>query len=255
MSKHETVDLKISAPTDKARLTKARKKFGDETLTVLLDRARAYDELTAEVEKLTRQLHDRTDTIQSLQGQLQEKQHAGKQEDADPNLISALSEALTSLTGVNKAYAKENDRLLKIANLSEYDERINSLKDTISQLEKDLAKKTAEFDSRGDKIKDLELQIESARGQHKDLEFQLGKLQDAIAGKEEQLAEKEKKLVDKDNTISSIATTNERHRAEIDSLKNELDLKRVEIARLEQKLGSDLPPAGEVSDEGELVEH
>ena len=45
-----------------------------------------------------------------------------------------LNETIAAMKSLNDSYARENERLLKITNFSEYDEKINGLKAEISEL-------------------------------------------------------------------------------------------------------------------------
>ena len=48
------------------------------------------------------------------------------------DIVPMLNETISSLKSLNESYARENERLLKITNFSEYDDKINSLKSEIT---------------------------------------------------------------------------------------------------------------------------
>ena len=124
------------SPAAKKTFNKLKKEFGDaEVLETLIGEHKNFTKVESERQKLAEKLDYSKEKIAELTKQLKEqpvKNEATQMQ--SPDTISMLNETIAAMKSLNDSYARENERLLKITNFSEYDEKINGLKAEISEL-------------------------------------------------------------------------------------------------------------------------
>ena len=190
------IEQEISSAA-KRTFNKLKKEIGEEfILETLLNDYKKYEAAEAEIETLK--------SSTTTKG--------GASMPTSPDIITALGQTI-------EIYARENDRLLKIANFSEYDDKINGLKskiedqaEVISKLSESLKdEKKRGVDLEYDKSK-LEEQVEELEASMKQEQAQVG----SLAGK---IAELEAAAAQRDTTITSYSTELEKYKAMVEELK------------------------------------
>ena len=129
-----TIEQDVSSQSKKI-YNKLKKEHGDEhVFEYLLSEYKDFEKVTAANEKLTDKLNQGKEKIAKLKEQLEESKTQEKEAPAMSNIdiVPMLNETISSLKSLNESYARENERLLKITNFSEYDDKINSLKSEIT---------------------------------------------------------------------------------------------------------------------------
>ena len=129
-----TLEQDISSQSKKV-YNKLKKEHGeDHVFEYLLTEFKEFEKVESEKEKLTSKLEQSKEKIAKLKEQLEESKIQEKEAPAMSNIdiVPMLNETISSLKSLNESYARENERLLKITNFSEYDEKINSLKAEIA---------------------------------------------------------------------------------------------------------------------------
>ena len=129
-----SIEQDISSQSKKI-YNKLKKEHGDEhVFEHLLSEYKEFEKVNAANEKLTDKLEQSKEKIAKLKEQLEESKIKEKEAPAMNNtdIVPMLNETISSLKSLNESYARENERLLKITNFSEYDDKINSLKAEIS---------------------------------------------------------------------------------------------------------------------------
>ena len=125
-----TIEQDISSQSKKI-YNKLKKEHGEEhVFEHLLSEYKDFEKVYTANEKLTDKLNQGKEKIAKLKEQLEESKTQEKEAPAMSNIdiIPMLNETISSLKSLNESYARENERLLKITNFSEYDDKINSLK-------------------------------------------------------------------------------------------------------------------------------
>ena len=124
------------SPAARKTFNKLKKEFGDaEVLETLIGEHKNFTKVEAERQKLAEKLDYSKEKIAELTKQLKEQPAQSEATQMQsPDTISMLNETIAAMKSLNDSYARENERLLKITNFSEYDEKINGLKAEISEL-------------------------------------------------------------------------------------------------------------------------
>ena len=105
-----------------------KKEYGaDLVFENLLGQYKDFSQAEKEKEKLADKLEYSKEKIAELTKQLKEQPKETPKMQS-PDTISMLNETIAAMKSLNESYALETERLLKIVNFSEYDEKINSLK-------------------------------------------------------------------------------------------------------------------------------
>lgn len=113
-----------------------KKEHGEEiVLETILNEYKEFESTTIENEKLTAKLEKSKEKISDLKAQLSESKPSMEEKPtmSSPDVITVLNETISSLKSLNESYARENERLLKIVNFSEYDDKVNNLKTEITK--------------------------------------------------------------------------------------------------------------------------
>ena len=129
-----TIEQDISSQSKKI-YNKLKKEHGEELVfEYLLSEYKDFEKVLSANDKLTDKLEQSKEKIAKLKEQLEESKAQEKEAPAMSNIdiVPMLNETISSLKSLNESYARENERLLKITNFSEYDEKINSLKSEIT---------------------------------------------------------------------------------------------------------------------------
>ena len=124
------------SPAARKIFNKLKKEYGDdEVLENLIGEHKNFIKVEAERQKLAEKLDYSKEKIAELTKKLKEqpaKSEATQMQSSDT--ISMLNETIAAMKSLNESYARENERLLKIVNFSEYDEKVNGLKAEIAEL-------------------------------------------------------------------------------------------------------------------------
>ena len=150
----------------------------------------------------------------------------------DPSAISVLTQALESMKQINESYARENERLLKITNFSEYDERIMALNRDIGSLKANLEgrsdslKKANETISglenkvreQGDNIRELNTFLEDARAQTENKKTELADAQDKVSSRDESIARQRADIANKEAEIEELKKRFDHLQAEVSTM-------------------------------------
>ncbi|MFK7827037.1 MAG: hypothetical protein AB8G05_23035 [Oligoflexales bacterium] len=165
------IEQEISSQAKKI-YNKLKKEHGDEfVLENILNEYKEFEIAVSENEKLTTKLEKSKERISELKKLVDETKSTIKETPSmsNPDIITALNETIITIKSLNESYARENERLLKIVNFSEYDDKVNSLKaeiaahsKTILQL-KDLLKSSKEssvnFEMKALKLEEEKLEL------------------------------------------------------------------------------------------------
>ena len=232
--------LEIEVPVgQKRRFKKFKDEFGEDALGYLIDRTKAADVLEMELQqsnskekKLEKDFEKLKEKYDELKQSTSIKQPELIPTKTDPSAVSVLTQALESMKQINESYARENERLLKITNFSEYDERIMALNRDIGSLKANLEgrsnslKKANETISglenkvreQGDDIRELNTFLEDARAQTENKKAELADAQDKISSRDESIARQRADIANKE--------------AEIEELKKRFDLLQAEVSTM-----------------------
>ena len=129
------IEQEIS-PAAKRIYNKLKKEHGEEfVLENILNDYKEFEKTTAENEKLIAKLEKSEEKISSLKKQIKESKSNIEEQPSmsNPDVVTVLNETISSMRSLNESYARENERLLKIVNFSEYDEKVNNLKAEIAE--------------------------------------------------------------------------------------------------------------------------
>ena len=124
---------------------KLKKEHGEEfVLENILNDYKEFEKTTAENEKLIAKLEKSEERISSLKEQIKESKSNIEEQPSmsNPDVITSLNETISSMRTLNESYARENERLLKIVNFSDYDEKVNNLKAEIAEHSKTILELT-----------------------------------------------------------------------------------------------------------------
>ena len=232
--------LELDVPAkQKNRFKKYDTEHGNDALGFLIDRAKEADQLELEIKdaaarekKLDKDFEKLKEKYDELKQSTSIKQPELIPTNTDPSAISVLTQALESMKQINESYARENERLLKITNFSEYDERIMALNREIGSLKANLEgrgdslKKANETISglenkvreQGDDIRELNTFLEDARAQTENKKAELADAQDKISSRDESIARQRADIANKE--------------AEIEELKKRFDHLQAEVSNM-----------------------
>ena len=119
---------------------KLKKKYDDEDFVLenILNEYKEFEKLESENEKLIAKLEKSEEKISSLKEQIKDSKSNLEEQPTvgTPDVITALNETISMMKSLNESYGRENERLLKIVNFSEYDEKVNNLKAEIAEQSK-----------------------------------------------------------------------------------------------------------------------
>ena len=217
-------------------------KLGEDTMKSLLKSYKEAEKLKDNIQEsqlqsdeYQKEIAALNKTVNDLKSQI--KSHETKKEKTmaqatDPAAVTVLTQALESMKQINESYARENERLLKITNFSEYDERIMALNREIGSLKANLEgrgdslKKANEKISglenkvreQGDDIRELNTFLEDARAQTENKKAELTDAQDKISSRDESIARQRADIANKE--------------AEIEELKKRFDLLQAEVSTM-----------------------
>ena len=135
IKKMPKIEQEISSAA-KRIYNKLKKEHGEEfVLENILNDYKEFEKTTAENEKLIAKLEKSEEKISSLKEQIKESKSNIKEQPtiSTHDVITALNETISMMKSLNESYGRENERLLKIVNFSEYDEKVNNLKAEIAE--------------------------------------------------------------------------------------------------------------------------
>lgn len=218
---------------------KLKKEYEDDLMNHLLDVYRTADKNASELEKMQEKRESDKNKISHLNEIIKESKQQILESKAfvereptlkDPNAISILSQALESMKSINESYAKENERLLKITNFSEYDEKINSFKSKIEKLSD--ARLALQEALKLEKEKTVNLELKNMEQEEK-----IGALAKSLAVAEKTISEKDIKIDtardeinNRDTTITSFSNKIAEYEAQIGVLKDKVDAQQAQIS-------------------------
>ena len=130
-----SIEQDISSQSKKI-YNKLKKEHGDEhVFEYLLSEYKDFEKVQSANDKLVDKLEQSKEKIAKLKEQLEESKTKEKEAPSMNNtdIVPMLNETIASLKSLNESYARENERLLKITNFSEYDDKINSFKSEIEE--------------------------------------------------------------------------------------------------------------------------
>ena len=204
------IELEVSVSSAlKRKYNNIEREYGEDAIIHLLE---SYDRLN----KIEAELEIANETLEKLEsGQLNGVSQAAV---AVVKTDAVIVQALDSMRLINESYARENERLLKIVNFSEYDEKISTLKTQIEKLTTDSVQLNEEIALYQEEISQLKALSDERKAKIDALEKDLLEQKESIELKDTLLESKSKEMYEKDSTISSLAGERERDKAKIAEL-------------------------------------
>lgn len=217
-----SITQSISA-TAKKTYNRLKKEHGDELVFEhLLGEYNQYSKIEAEKEKLVEKLDSSKDKIAELTKKLKEKAPANEASlMKSPDTIAMLNETIAAMKSLNETYARENERLLKIVNFSEYDEKINGLKAQIEKLDSECASLMETLKSEKEKAVDFEMKAIKLEEEKTEVEATLAA---TIKEKEvlvEKVASAEGSKAQLESTVTSYVEELRRYKDKVEEMKTQ----------------------------------
>jgi len=260
MSEEILLKTVVSSGSIRQRYGRLYKKLGEETIEILLDTYKDHSKVEKKLDKLSEQLEAERLTNQELSDELksleESQEHETELSDSEEkgetsmsdtfSAVTALSRALESMTAANEAYARENERLLKITNFSEYDEKINNLK-AEAQKETEKGQVLQErLSAEKDKSADLELKLEELEEKISNLSDDLKQTTSRKDDLEQLLVQAEEKIATRDTTVASLSSEMSRYKSEAEDLRSRLETQDADSAEAGSADSFDV--AGQISE-------
>ena len=237
--------IEISAQA-KRRYNKYHKEHGEEAVSYLIDRAKEADHLEATAEETEAGLTESQEELklakkaiksltaesQALKKELKlnssQKSTSQERETAmpapsDPSVVTVLTQALDSMKHINESYARENERLLKITNFSEYDEKINGLDQEIESLKESGLKLQEKLKASQEKVAGVELKSLEDVEKISQLMKTAEEAAKTLASKDAALADEKGNIAHRDTTITAFNSDNAKLKAEVEELQARLN--------------------------------
>jgi len=230
------IEQEIS-PTAQRTYNRLKKEYGDDCVVEnLLKEHKEYQNAQAEIEKLAEKLDYSKEKIAELTKQLKNgsSNKEEKSEMKNPDTITILNETIASLVSLNESYARENERLLKITNFSEYDEKINGLKAEIAEQSKAILKLNDSLKAEKGKSVDLELKTIDLEKEKEEVATDLEASKTEVSELVNKLAKAEEAKAQLESTVTSYVEELRRYKDKVEEMKTQIP---------------SIPPAGQESPE------
>ena len=214
-----------------------KKEYGEDSVVEnLLKEHKDYQNAQAEIEKLAEKLDYSKEKIAELTKKLKNMSpnKEEKSEMKNPDTITMLNETIASLVSLNESYARENERLLKITNFSEYDEKINGLKTEIAEQSKTILKLNDSLKAEKGKSVDLELKTIDLEKEKEEVATDLEASKTEVSELVNKLAKAEEAKAQLESTVTSYVEELRRYKDKVEEMKTQIP---------------PLPPAGQESPE------
>ena len=232
--------LELDVPAkQKNRFKKYNTEHGDDALGFLIDRTKEADQLELEV----KDAEDREKKLEKELEKLKKKLDSQKEPDTaetqpavpvatDPSAMTVLIQALESMKQINESYSRENERLLKITNFSEYDERIMTLNREIGSLKSSLETRGDELKQASETISGLEAKVREQADNIRELNTFLKEARDQTESRKKELTAADAKISARDESIARQRADIANKEAEIEELKKRFDLLQAEVSTM-----------------------
>ena len=217
------IEQEIS-PAAKRIYNKLKKEHGEEfVLENILNDYKEFEKATAENEKLIAKLEKSEEKISSLKEQMKESKPNIEEQTSmnNPDVVTVLNETISSMRSLNESYARENERLLKIVNFSEYDEKVNGLKAEIAEHSKTILElkdllKTSKESCVNFEMKSLKLE-EEKQELTKDLDSKKAEVSELI----NKVAKYDAEKAQLESTVTSYVEELRRYKTMIEEIKSQ----------------------------------
>ncbi|MFK7827898.1 MAG: hypothetical protein AB8G05_27365 [Oligoflexales bacterium] len=202
----------------------------------LLGQYKGFSKAETEKEKLAKKLEYSKEKIAELTKQLKEKPSTTSEtaKMQNPDTTAMLNGTIAALTSLNESYARENERLLKIVNFSEYDEKINGLKAEITAHSKTILELRDSL--KAEKGKSVDLEIKAI-----DLEKEKEETVSLLEGSKTEVSELVNKLAKAEDAKAQLESTVTSYVEELRRYKDKVEEMKTQIPPV--------PPAGQESPE------
>ena len=205
------IEQEISAQA-KRTFNRLKKEYGEDFVVEnLLNDYKNFESSVAEKEILEQE-------VEALKKSKKESP-AEMQNNGSTDVLAILNKTI-------EVYARENERLLKIVNFSDYDEKINNLKNKI--LEQSSSIKELKYSLKAEKENSVNLELKSLKLEEekqellRSLESQQAKVSDLI----HKVAALESEKTQRDATITSYSDELEKYKALVEELKAQIPIAR-----------------------------
>ena len=218
------IEQEIS-PTAQRTYNRLKKEYGDDCVVEnLLKEHKEYQNAQAEIEKLAEKLDYSKEKIAELTKQLKNgsSNKEEKSEMKNPDTITILNETIASLVSLNESYARENERLLKITNFSEYDEKINGLKAEIAEQSKAILKLNDSLKAEKGKSVDLELKTIDLEKEKEEVATDLEASKTEVSELVNKLAKAEETKAQLESTVTSYVEELRRYKDKVEEMKTQI---------------------------------
>ena len=199
-----------------------KKEYGDDLVFEnLLSQYKDFSKAEKEKEKLADKLEYSKEKIAELTQQLKEQpKETPKME--SPDTISMLNETIAAMKSLNESYARENERLLKIVNFSEYDEKINSLKAEIGDFSKTVTELKDSLSAERKKSVDLENKTIDLEKDKEELSLSLEKSKTEVSELVNKVATAEGTKAQLESTVTSYVEELRRYKEKVEEMKTQM---------------------------------
>ena len=218
------IEQEIS-PTAQRTYNRLKKEYGDDCVVEnLLKEHKEYQNAQAEIEKLAEKLDYSKEKIAELTKQLKNgsSNKEEKSEMKNPETITILNETIASLVSLNESYARENERLLKITNFSEYEEKINGLKAEIAEQSKAILKLNDSLKAEKGKSVDLELKTIDLEKEKEEVATDLEASKTEVSELVNKLAKAEEAKAQLESTVTSYVEELRRYKDKVEEMKTQI---------------------------------
>ena len=137
-----------------------------------------------------------------------------------PDTISMLNDTIAAMKSLNESYARENERLLKIVNFSEHDEKINGLKAEIADLAKTVEKLKGELKATKEISSNFETKALDLEVEKEEITATLESSKKEVSSLVEKVAAAEGSKAQLEATVTSYVEELRRYKEKIEEMKN-----------------------------------
>ena len=137
-----------------------------------------------------------------------------------PDTISMLNDTIAAMKSLNESYARENERLLKIVNFSEHDEKINGLKAEIADLAKTVEELKGELKATKEISSNFETKALDLEVEKEEITATLESSKKEVSSLVEKVAAAEGSKAQLDATVTSYVEELRRYKEKIEEMKN-----------------------------------
>ncbi|MFK7826378.1 MAG: hypothetical protein AB8G05_19680 [Oligoflexales bacterium] len=215
------IEQEISSQAKKI-YNKLKKEHGDEfVLENILNEYKEFENAVSENEKLSTRLEKSKEKISELKKLVEESRSTIKETPSmsNPDIITALNETITTIKSLNESYARENERLLKIVNFSEYDDKVNSLKAEIAAHSKTILQLKDHLKSSKESCVNFEIQSLKLEEEKLELTTDLESKKTEISELLNKVAKYDGEKAQLESTVTSYVEELRRYKAMIEEMK------------------------------------